>query len=146
MSKVPDKIYEGTESTNYGYRTKAEIDAAIAAAGALKETITLPAVASIELDDDFDVCTIIFNKPVFQNALSDAELKAAITIATDGETFGALNASDTVAIANKVLTITFNTALSTATNLIKIDAETLIDALGNLQAEYTSAALDASGE
>jgi hypothetical protein len=108
-----------------------------------------------ELKDDTPVVlavdkgsvTIEFKEEVINNLADAAALKAAITFAADGSTFTALGNNDAVEITvadKKVLKVTFDTALSTATNKIKIAAGALKDAAGNVNVEITTSAIDAS--
>lgn len=104
-----------------------------------------PVPTGESLDATEKIVTISFDKPIFQNELVDADFKDLFTVATDGENFSALGASDTVAVtSNRVVTVTFDSALSTATNLIKMDAEAIMNSIGGLNDAYTTDALDAS--
>lgn len=91
------------------------------------------------------VVTITFSETVANNLTDIPALKAATTIATDGTTFAALGASDTVAITDGKLVVTFNSALTTATNKIKVASASLKSTNGAIQAaDQTTDAIDAS--
>jgi hypothetical protein len=125
------KLYNSGESYS-----SAEIDAKIPAK---------PVPTGASLDATKTIVTISFDKPIFRNELVDADFKALFTVATDGSTFSALGVSDTVVVTdNRVITITFNSALTTATNLIKMDAEAIMNSIGGLNDAYTTDALDAT--
>ena len=90
------------------------------------------------------VLTIAFSEEVL-NAGADLDaLKGALKLATDGSKFNSLDVNDTVAIIDGKLVITFNTALSTSTNKVKIAANALKDAAGNKNLEITTDAVNAS--
>jgi len=136
MPKFPsgDDVYVGTDKL---YKSS-EIDTKIP---------EKPVPTGESLDDTKKIVTISFDKPIFQNELVSADFKALFTVATDGETFAELGASDTVVVtSNRVVTVTFDSALTTATNKIKMDAEAIMNSIGGLNDEYTTDALDASGE
>jgi len=104
-----------------------------------------PEYASHTLDEAKKVVTITMSETVLSNAADAAALKAAVTVATNGTTFAALGASDAVAVADGKLVVTFNAALTTATNKIKIAADTLKSTNGAIQtAEQVTDAIDAS--
>jgi hypothetical protein len=106
--------------------------------------VVAPTLASVAIDDTKKIVTITMSEKV-SNATADlAALKEKITIATDGTTFAALGANDKVAIINGKLVITFASALSTATNKIKVGADAVADSAGNKNAEYITDAIDAS--
>lgn len=106
--------------------------------------VVAPTLANVAIDDSKKVVTITMNEKV-SNATADlAALKAKVTVATDGTTFAALGASDSVAITGGKLVVTFNSALSTATNKIKIGADALKDSAGNKNAEIVTNAIDAT--
>lgn len=116
--------------------TKTEIDTKIP----LK-----PVPTGASLNDGKTIVTISFDKPIFQNELVTADFKALFEVATDGENFSALGASDTVEVtSNRVVTVTFDSALSTATNKVKMSAEAIMNSIGGLNEEYITEALDAS--
>jgi hypothetical protein len=105
---------------------------------------TALAVKISTLDTAKKVVTIYLNQIV--TAVGDAAaLKAGITIATDGTTYSALGASDTVAITGgSTIVVTFDSALSTATNKIKIAAGTVKDVFSINNAEAVTGTIDAS--
>ncbi len=106
--------------------------------------IVAPTLASVAISDTNKVVSLTFNEKI-GNACADlTALKAKVTVATDGTTFSALGASDSVAITNGKLVVTFNSALSTATNKIKVGADAIKDSAGNKNAEFTTDAINAS--
>lgn len=103
-----------------------------------------PTLTSATLDEDKKIVTLTFSEPII-NALADvATLKTKVTVATNGTEFSALGASDTVAVTNGKVVVTFASALSTATNKIKIAADSLKDSAGNKNAEIITGAINAS--
>jgi hypothetical protein len=99
----------------------------------------------VTLDATKKIVTLEFSEPVVNATANAAALKAGITVATNGTTFSALASGDKVAITNGTLVITFASALSTATNKIKIEANTLKDISGNVITEdITTGAIDAT--
>jgi hypothetical protein len=90
------------------------------------------------------IVTLPFGKPIFPATADAAALKAKITVATDGTTFAALNASDTVAIYGENLVITLNSAWTLATNKLKIGADALMHYGGGKNAEITTPAISAA--
>jgi len=106
--------------------------------------VVAPTLANVAIDDSKKVVTIIMNEKV-SNATADlAALKAKVTFASDGSTFAALGASDSVAITGGKLVVTFNSALTGSTNKIKLGADALKDSAGNKNAEFTTGAINAS--
>jgi hypothetical protein len=105
---------------------------------------TAPTLTSATLDEDKKIVTLTFSESI-ENALADiATLKTKVTLATDCTTFSALAAGDKVDITNGKVVVTFTSALSTATNKIKIAADSLKDVAGNKLAEVVTGAIDAS--
>jgi len=106
-----------------------------------------PTYTSAALDATKKIVTMTFSENVVNATANAAALKAGITVATDGSTFSALASGDSVKITDGKLVITFASALSTATNKIKVEANTLKDVNGNVITEdVTTAAIDATGE
>jgi len=106
---------------------------------------TAPAYQSAALNASLTVATLTFNEALVNNLADLPTLKAAVTFAADGTTFSALAAGDAVAISGSTLTVTFASALSGTTNKIKVAANSLKDAAGNvLASSVTTAALDAT--
>ena len=104
-----------------------------------------PVYASHTLTGTDKIVTITFSENVASNAIDAAALKAGVTIATNGTTFAALGASDTVAITSYKMVVTFDSALTTATNKIKVAAGILKSVNGAIQAAITTTdAIDAS--
>lgn len=90
-----------------------------------------PIFVSASLDSTDKIATLAFDGNLADN--TDGALKAAVTFAADGETFAALGTSDTVAIDGKNLVVTFSTALTGSTNVIKVAAKTFKTANGAIQ-------------
>lgn len=106
--------------------------------------VVAPTLSGATIDDTNKVVTLSFSEPI-KNACKDiATLKTKVTLASDGTTFGALASGDKVAITNGKLVVTFASALSTATNKIKVGADAVADSAGNKNAEFTTGAIDAS--
>ena len=106
--------------------------------------VVAPTLSGATIDDTNKVVTLSFSEPI-ENACKDiATLKTKVTLASDGTTFGALASGDKVAITNGKLVVTFASALSTATNQIKVGADAVADSAGNKNAEFTTDAIDAS--
>lgn len=121
--------------------------ASAATTGALAANdITAPAYQSAALNAGLTVATLTFDETLVNNLASiDPLLKANVTFAADGTTFSALAGGDVVALSGSTLTVTFASALSGATNKVKIAANSLKDAAGNaLASAATTAALDAT--
>ncbi len=103
-----------------------------------------PEYVSAAIDVAKKVVTLTFDATVLSNAADSAALKAAVTVATDGATYAALGASDTVAVTDGKLVVTFNAALTTETNKIKVAARTLKTTNGAIQTvEQTTGAISA---
>lgn len=102
---------------------------------------TAPTVTGQSLGTDKKTYTFTFSEGIVNATADAAALKAAVTFAADGTTFGALAATDTVVISGNTLVVTFDQALAGATNKIKINAAALKDAAENKTAEITSDAI-----
>lgn len=105
---------------------------------------TLDAGVAITIDGAKKKVTLTFTEAITNNLVDIPALKAAVTVATDGETYVALGDDDSVTVSGKTLVIDFDTALNTATNTIKVNANALKDAVGNKTVEITTSAIDAS--
>ncbi len=104
-----------------------------------------PEYVSAAIDVTKKVVTLTFDATVLSNAADSEALKAAVKVATDGTTYAALGASDTVAVADGKLVVTFNAALTTETNKIKVAARTLKTTNGAIQTvEQTTGAISAA--
>ena len=79
------------------------------------------------IDPTNKIVTLTFSGTVVNNTTSLDDLKQGISFASDGVTFKPLSASDTVALNNETLVITFSTALQGTTNKINIAANVLKD-------------------
>lgn len=104
-------------------------------------------VDGVTLDATKKVVTLEFSENVVNATANASALKAGINVSTDGSTFSALASGDKVAITNGKLVITFASALSTATNKIKVIANTLKDISNNVITEdIITGAIDATAE
>lgn len=108
--------------------------------------VAAPSYQSAALSGALTVATLTFDEALVNNLASiDPLLKANVTFAADGTAFSALAAGDAVALSGSTLTVTFASALSGATNKVKVAANSLKDAAGNVLASaVTTAALDAT--
>lgn len=101
-----------------------------------------PSIVSAAVTGTDKIVTITMSETVITNVVDAPALKAAVTVATDGTTFAALGGTDTVAITLGKVVVTFNAALSGATNKIRIAADTVKSTNGAIQTtEQTTAAL-----
>ncbi len=104
-----------------------------------------PEYESHTLTGEDKIVTITFSETVLNNLADLPALKSATTFASNGTTFAALGESDTVAVTDGKLVVTFNAALTTATNKIKVAANSLKSTNGAIQtAAQTTDAIDAS--
>lgn len=104
---------------------------------------TAPTLTGTVLKTDDKTLEITLSEAVLMKA-DLATLKSDIQIAKDGSTYEALAGADTVEIRGDKLIITFNSALTTATNKVKIAADALKDAAGNTIAQIETGAIDAT--
>lgn len=102
---------------------------------------TAPTVTAQSLGSDKKTYTFTFSEDIVNATADLVALKAAVTFAADGTTFGALATADTVVISGNTLVVTFDQVLAGATNKIKIDAAALKDAAENKTVEITSDAI-----
>ena len=102
---------------------------------------TAPVMGTLQQEATNKIFRFVYSKPVFKYVVVEATFKAAFTLATNGTTFAALAAADTVSIDGKIVTVTFNVALAGATNKIKIGAAALQDIFGNVNALYTTSTI-----
>ena len=93
---------------------------------------TSPSYSGVSIDDGNKIVRIRFSGNLVNNTADIPALKANITFAANGTNFAALAAGDDVAIIDNTLAITFNTALAGNANKIKIAANSLKDAAGNV--------------
>lgn len=104
-----------------------------------------PEFVSAAIDAAKKVVTITFSETVVNNLADVAALKLATKIATDGTTFAALDAADSVAVTDGKLVVTLNAALTLATNKIKVAANSLKTTNGAIQTvEQITAAINAA--
>lgn len=101
-----------------------------------------PYVLSTTINAGKTVLSVSFNQDISLEAENNAALKAGITIATDGETFGALQVADTVEITDGNIVITFDSALTTSTNKISIAPNMVKDVAGNTNEQVTLGPID----
>lgn len=109
------------------------------------EDNSAPIYSSATLDETKKIVTLNFSENVRNATANVAALKAGITFASDGTNFSALASGDSVKITDGDLVVTFASALTTATNKIKIEANTLKDLDNNVITEdVTTAAINAT--
>ena len=102
---------------------------------------------SSSVDSTNKKVTLTFNNEIFDNTNTPDQLKNSITFAADGVNLKALSASDTVALKDKTLVITFGTALLGTKNKIEIAANTLKDSTGKvLETPVITATINAFDE
>ena len=101
----------------------------------------VPVYQDAGINADGDRVLLVYDTVLFQ---ADPDIKENITIATDGSDFNALAAADTVSVVGKYIVIDFDSALSTATNKIKVAKESVVSVSGDFNAEVTTDAIDAS--
>ena len=111
----------------------------------LATTVQGPSFQSVSMDATNKIVTLVFDKSLTSNV---TDLKSAIKFATNGTTFNALGASDSVSIIStdaKKLIVTFNSPLTGANNKLQIAANSLKDANGNVQTSVvTTSAISGS--
>lgn len=101
-----------------------------------------PAYVSAAINGAKTIVTLTYDSALY--SVGDATaLKAGITWAAGGVTFIALGGSDTVAISGFTIVITFNSALTLATNKIHVAADTVKNVLGKQNIAVTTAAISA---
>lgn len=93
--------------------------------------MTPPAYQSAAIDGTKKKVTLTFSENLVANVTN---LKGAVTYSTNAATFTALGDGDTVAISGNNLVVTFNTALTGASNKIRLAAGSLKDAANNVLA------------
>lgn len=101
-----------------------------------------PILSSFSLNSAKTTVTMNFDGNLALNI--EGDVKSAISIAADGETYEALGESDSASISGKVLTITFSSALSGADNKIKIASGTFKTPHGAIQSAPVIAAVSAA--
>jgi hypothetical protein len=106
-----------------------------------------PAAGTALLSGDKKTVTIPLDVPSLRNVVDEPLFKASFTISTDGENYAALGENDSISFMaiGKFIIVTFETALSTATNTIKIAAGALISIGGAENDEIITNNLDATG-
>ncbi|MFZ5648477.1 MAG: S-layer homology domain-containing protein, partial [Bacillota bacterium] len=110
------------------------------------QDLTPPSYVSAELSNGNKKATLTFSEYIVNNT-ADAALKDAVTLAADGINYAALTAGDSVSITSGQLVITFENPLVSASNRIRVNADTLRDAAGNVKSDITvTGAIDASYE
>lgn len=113
---------------------------AVTTTGAIETfDITAPAYQGAVIDSAKKVVTMTFSENLVANV---TDLKSAVTFSSDLTNFTALGLDDAVAISGNTLVVTFNTALTGDNNKVKVAANSLKDAAGNvLGTETTTVAL-----
>lgn len=83
--------------------------------------------------------TLSANENLLSNMANNTDLKAAVTFSTDGTNFLPLAIGDTVAVTAGTLKVTRTAQLTGSTNQLRVAANTLKDAAGNVvSTQYTS--------
>lgn len=104
-----------------------------------------PVLLSVAVNGGKTVVTLTFDGNINKTGNS-TQLKAAVTVSHDGgTTYAALGGSDSVGTVDgtgNTLAITFASALTTATNVIKIAAGAIEDVALNLSAAITTKVFD----
>lgn len=108
--------------------------------------IPAPAAIDVTLSGNHKQVTITFNETI-SNALVDLDtLKSKVLLSTDGTTYSAIGGADSVSIVDGKLQVTFDTALTTATNRIKVLSGSIKGLLNNIKREdLITSLIDASG-
>ncbi len=96
------------------------------------EDTTGPVLNKVTLGADNKTVTIAFDEEAFNattgtKTVKEAALRAAVTFAADGATFGALGTTDTIELKSGIITVKFASALSGSTNRIRIAGDALQD-------------------
>ena len=91
--------------------------------------VSPPAYKSTTISGTNKIVTLTFSENLVANT---ANLKEAVTFAADGTTFAPLGTGDTVSLSNNTLVLTLSTALTGSTNKIRLAANSLKDAAGNV--------------
>lgn len=106
---------------------------------------TAPTLSKVTLAEDKESVAMTFSEPIYNATANVQALKNSVKFAANGTNFSALDPADGVAIAGKDLIVTFDTALSGATNKIKVLANAIKDKAGNvITTDTTTDAIDAS--
>lgn len=112
--------------------------------------------ASASVSADNKTVTLTFNEELTNNTADQSTLQKAFTFSADGTNYSPLASGDTVkidkalpisggkTINGSTVTVTFATALTTKTNKLKIAANTLKDASGNILGALETSALEAT--
>jgi hypothetical protein len=110
-----------------------------------------PTLSKTTIDAMNKIVILTFNEKLVNgaagatDALKLTALKAAITVAANGTNFSSLGSKDKILLKENTLTITFATALSGSTTVVKITTANLKDALSNNAGAITTSAIVADG-
>jgi len=136
QSVAADVIQKWAQSNEYTYEDEA-VDGGY------------PVIISESLNTPTDdVVTVTFNQNIDLNVADNAALKALIEWAANGSTFIALGGADAVSTPDgtgNTMTITFDTALTLATNAIRFLVGGIkgVDGKSNAQIDTLAGAIDA---
>jgi hypothetical protein len=110
-----------------------------------------PTLSKTTIDAMNKIVILTFNEKLVNgaagatDALKLTALKSAITVAANGTNFSSLGSKDKILLKENTLVITFATALSGSTNVVKITTANLKDALSNNAGAITTSAIVADG-
>ncbi|GKX28159.1 hypothetical protein SH1V18_06390 [Vallitalea longa] len=106
----------------------------------------IPELQSAEIDETNKIVTLTFSKKINEYTNFIYDFKSNIEIATDGNNFEPLDSNDIVEITGGQVVVTFDNALTTNANRIKIAENTLVDEDDYvLGVEVVTDVIDASG-
>ncbi|MCC7570604.1 hypothetical protein KO465_04610 [Candidatus Micrarchaeota archaeon] len=97
--------------------------------------ISPPVYQRAYLTSDRVKLTLVFNEPPVNNLADGNALKAAVTFAADGTNYAFLAAGDAVSLEDNKLIVTFAQELQGDNNSLKVAANSLKDAAGNVLTE-----------
>lgn len=117
-------------------------------ASMVKSDLSPPALSGVDISSDNKSMTLTFDQAIFK--AGTATIKNSVKISTDGITFKALGASDTVAISaplppattTTTVVVNFGSALSSSNNKIQISAGILQNKYGRTNALITTSGMD----
>lgn len=91
-----------------------------------------PTYVSASIDSSNMVVTLSYSENIFNNLASLDELKKSVSFAANGADFAVLEPNDNVAIIENTLVVSFSSALTGKTNMLKIAANNVKYAKGNI--------------
>ena len=134
-----EEVYTGEASISGLDISGAQADVSTSAftlegAGALSYEFA-PEFSSVAVSGVNTVATITLSETVLNNLEDTAALKTATTFASDGTTFAALGASDTIVVTDGEVIVTFDSAFTGSANVLKIDGSSLKTTNGAIQTQ-----------